>query len=252
MSKSVLKPVWKEDFLIRSFDIDFNLKLRLSSLCGFFQEIAGKHAEHLGFGYFAMRQSGLVWMLSRLFIEIHEYPSWEDTIAVETWPSGMERLFFRREFQVCKGKKKMISAVSYWLSLNIKTLRPQVFPIDETVIRHNAGRYAIDGVLEKIPPPATDIAVRSFGIRYSELDQNRHVNNTKYVDWIMDSFKTGLLEKSMPCFFGIEYKHEVKEQDIVQIRQIADPLNENLVLLEGVVAGTGHVCFRSKVVFQNG
>ena len=60
MSKSALRPVWKENFHIRSYDIDFKVKLRISNLCGFIQEVAGKHAEHLGVGYFNMLEAGMV------------------------------------------------------------------------------------------------------------------------------------------------------------------------------------------------
>lgn len=248
MPRPELEPVWKENFHIRSFDIDFNAKLRISSLCGFFQEIAGKHAEHLGVGYFSMQETGMVWMLSGLHIKIHEYPVWEDDISIETWPMGMERLFYRRDFHVFKKKQMMVSAVSFWLSLDIKSLRPRVFPIDENVIKSNYGRFALEGSLGSIPSPQGGI-ITSRDIRFSELDQNKHVNNTRYVEWIMDQFEISKLEKSMPRFFGIEYKHEVKEHDVVRIQHAPDPSNENTILLEGIVAASDHVCFRSRVVF---
>lgn len=248
MPKSALKPVLKENYCIRSFDIDVNRKLRISNLCGFLQETAEKHAEHLGVGFHKILESGLVWMLSRLFIEIHEYPLWKDIISVETWPSGKERLFYRRDFQVYQDHLPVISAVSYWLAIHIKTLRPQIIPFDETVLKHNAGRFAIQGAMEKINAPEGG-NVRSHEIRYSELDQNKHVNNTKYVDWIMDSFQVSQLEQSLPHFFGIEYKHEVKEHDIVRIHHAPDPLNDNVILVEGTLGGDDKVCFRSKVGF---
>ena len=175
-------------------------------------------------------------------------PSWEDAITIETWPAGMERLFYRRDFHVYRDEKILISAVSYWLALNIETLRPRIFPIDENIIKHNTGRFAIKSVMEKIASPAGG-TLQSRKIHYSELDQNKHVNNTKYADWIMDAFEVSRLEQCMPVFFGIEYKHEVKEHDVVQIRHAPDILHENVVLLEGTVAGSNNICFRSKVVF---
>ena len=69
-------PVWSEKFQVRSYDIGLNAKMRMSSICSYFQEIAGKHATHLDVGYHYMQQSGKVWVLSRLFMNISEMPGW--------------------------------------------------------------------------------------------------------------------------------------------------------------------------------
>ncbi len=57
MPEPVIKPIWLDDFSIRSFDIDVNRKLSISSLCGFLQETAGRHAEHLGVGFHKILES---------------------------------------------------------------------------------------------------------------------------------------------------------------------------------------------------
>lgn len=250
-SETGLKSVWKELFSVMSYDIDFNSRLKFSNLCGFFQEIAGRHAEHLGVGYHSMLGSGRVWMLSRLYIKIHAYPEWQDDLTIETWPSGMERLFFRRDFRVFRNRQKMISAVSYWLALDIKSLRPLVFNIEDDVIRRNAGRFALEGLMDRIPAlPEGDTGKGvSRQIRYSELDQNRHANNTRYVEWILDQFETSFLERSIPHFLAIEYKHEVKEHDVLNIRHAPDPQDANTILVEGLLEGSKQVCFKAKVMF---
>ena len=245
-----LKPVWKARFRVLSYDIDFRSRLRISNLCGFFQDIAGGHAEHLGVGYQHMLESGRVWVLSRLYIKIHAYPKWEDELKVETWPTGMERLFFRREFEVFRDRQKMISASSYWLALDTGTMRPQLFPIDEDVISRNAGHHALDEGMESIPSPAGAHQVTSTReVRYSEIDQNLHMNNTRYIEWIMDQFDISHLETSMPHFLAIEFRHEVKAQDVVHIRKTTDPQNANVFLMEGILDTSNQVCFRAKVMF---
>ena len=234
-----------------SYDIDFRSRLRISNLCGFLQDAAGNHAEHLGLGYQSMMGSGRAWMLSRLYVSIHECPVWNDEITVETWPAGMERLFFRRDFQAFRKNQKMISAVSYWLALDKRSLRPQVFPIDEEVVRSNSGRFALEGPMETIPRIPSVAAGNGMSrlIRYSELDQNRHVNNTRYVEWIMDQFETRMLEQSLPNYFAIDYRHEVKEDDTVTIRHAPYPQDPHTTLLHGRLAVSGQICFRAKVRF---
>ena len=90
-------PSWREKFQVRSFDIGLNAMMRMSSLCGYMQEIAGKHANHLDVGYHYMQQSGKVWVLSRLFVRIDKMPAWGQEFYAETWPVDIERIFFRRD-----------------------------------------------------------------------------------------------------------------------------------------------------------
>ncbi len=51
MHTQVYTPVWREKFQVRSSDIGYHGIMRVSNLCSYFQEVAGRHAEHLNVGY---------------------------------------------------------------------------------------------------------------------------------------------------------------------------------------------------------
>ena len=44
-------PVWKENYKITSYQVDFQEKIKPAHLMQLFQEAAGNHAQHLGAGY---------------------------------------------------------------------------------------------------------------------------------------------------------------------------------------------------------
>jgi acyl-ACP thioesterase len=247
------KPVFTGKFTVRSFDIGLNARMRLSSVCSYFQEIAGKHATHLDAGYRVMHDSNRVWVLSKLFMEISRFPSWNTNFEVETWPLGTERIFFRRDYLIRETGETLISATSYWILLDFKSNRPAVFNLNQEVLKENSGRHAMEMPLEVINRDTANVLSTENHIHrvvYSDIDQNRHVNNASYVAWIMDCFQAEFHEKFVPSFFAIEYRQQVKAGDTVEfsIQQLKGEKHEFNV--EGRIAGTGQVCIRSCIRFS--
>jgi acyl-ACP thioesterase len=249
MQSKAYSPVWEEAFQVRSFDIGLNRTMRISTLCSYLQEIAGKHATHLDVGYKFVQQSGMVWVLSRLFMNIHQLPAWNDTFHLETWPLGNERFFYRRDYRLSVGPETLVSATSYWILLHLANRKPTVIPLNEQVINANAGRFSMEMPAAGFPAVGTGPS-EEHRVKYSDLDQNRHVNNARYVEWIFDILDPDVLEKRRPSFFAIEYKQEVRTGNIVLLRKAEinpDPLT---FAVEGCLSGTGQVCVRAKIVFE--
>jgi medium-chain acyl-[acyl-carrier-protein] hydrolase len=248
MNADRYQSVWKEKFQVRSSDIGYHGIMRVSNLCSYFQEIAGKHAEHLNVGYTRMRASGMAWVLVRLAIEIRRFPSWGQEFYLETWPLGTGRIFYRREYRLLAGEELMISATSYWISLDIASRRPKIVPIDKDVLRLNEGRYGIEGPFESIPAAGSgesDI----ISVKYSDLDQNKHVNNARYVEWVFDLLGVDLPYNGAPRSFAIEYKQEVRPGDKVRMNKVWLP-DEESCLVEGTLVDTGQVSLRAKIRFR--
>ncbi len=246
MPGKTYQPVWSEKYRVRSWDISLSKQMRLSRVFSYFQEIANQHANHLDAGYDFMQQSGYVWVLSRVFIDIRRLPLWGEEFIVETWPLGNERVFFRRDFRLTSQSNADISAVTYWLLIDIASRRPKEFDIDEAVIMHNKSHFSLNA--PSIRFLAVDSDIREIRkVKYSDIDQNLHVNNSRYVDWIFDLFEPSWLESKNPASFAIEYKSEVKEGDSVELYK----KNEagSLFHIEGKIAGSGKTSFRANIQF---
>lgn len=243
------KSTWEETFQVRSFDLGLNHTMRLSSLCGYFQEVAGRHASHLDVGYRFVQQSGLVWMLSRLVMKIEGLPGWGDTFTVETWPLGNERFFYRRDYRLTMGTGTLVSAASYWILLDLATRRPRLIPLVEQVIRANEGRYSLQ-MPASDPAGIGNVEGELRRVRYSDLDQNRHVNNARYVEWIFDHLGQEVVEGHKPVFFSVEYRHEVRPGDTVMLKKEQTMQNPLTYAVEGSLSGSGQVCVRAKIIFK--
>jgi medium-chain acyl-[acyl-carrier-protein] hydrolase len=214
---STKKVKWTDDYLVSSYEVDARGRASLTTLCKFMQETAYNHAHHLGFGYVHLKDSGLFWVLSRMLIRIDRYPCWDERIQVQTWPSGTDRLFAYRDFQLLDESGSSIGAAgSGWLMLDMENRRPQR-PAEFQRLSEQGHLFPEERSLDRQPervPPLTDREEGAFfPVRYSDLDLYDHVNNAKYVQWLLDGYPEEMLRGNEPEVFEINYVSESKMGD---------------------------------------
>jgi len=198
-------------FRIGSFDTDYSGKVKMTSICNYLQEIAGMHAEALHWGINDLMKQDLSWVLSRLKIKVFEYPKWKDNLCIETWPTGIEGLFGNREFKILNedGTLLMIASSS-WLIINIRTKRPvrphEIINNDE----FEKAEKLFEQSISKIKPIKSTDFSESIKVHYSDIDINQHVNNVKYIKWIIDSCPEEFLYKKEIKEIEINFLHEAK------------------------------------------
>jgi medium-chain acyl-[acyl-carrier-protein] hydrolase len=225
------KWTWEDEYLISSYEVDARGMMPLPTLAKFMQETAYNHANHLDFGYDQLKQQGLFWVLSRLLVTINKYPRWGDKIRVRTWPSGIDGLLAYRDFMVLDGQGNPIGAAgSAWLMLDSEKHRPQ----RPELLKERNGLFPTEQALDrrpaKIPTLTGPTAGPPFPVRYSDLDLYDHVNNAKYMQWILDSYPEQLLRQYETAAFEINFLAEAKMGDEITIhgQEINIPANKTV------------------------
>ncbi|MBN1783740.1 MAG: hypothetical protein JW812_02105, partial [Alphaproteobacteria bacterium] len=127
--------IWTEDIIVRSYDIDQYGRLSPLPLCDFLLDAAGNHAQKLGLSLHDLQSRQYTWVLSRMILKMDIYPVWRDTITIHTWPSGIEKLFALRDFEITDEQNRVIGAgVSAWLVIDVESRRPvRIKPFFETL-----------------------------------------------------------------------------------------------------------------------
>ncbi len=222
---------YRETFQIGSFDADLNGKAKLTSICNYFQEIAGNHIELIHQGIDDLKANNMAWVLSRLKLQIFETPNWKDLISIETWSVGTDGLFGNRAFKIYNSKDQVIGqALSSWLVINSKTkklIRPQEIVAKMPV---NTKDPIFAQKLTKIPKVENLIYQEDLHIHYSDLDIYQHVNNVKYVKWVIDSCLSEILLKKKIHELEINYLHEAKLDQILEIFNVTNNSTSNIVI----------------------
>ena len=77
MSESIpMKESWEDEYSISFYGVDTKNEVFLPTLWSLMQETAWHHADHLRVGYSDLVEHQYFWVLSRLSIQMEEYPRW--------------------------------------------------------------------------------------------------------------------------------------------------------------------------------
>ncbi len=100
--------------------------------------------------------------------------------------------------------------------------------------------------------PAGDLEVayrRVIG--YSDIDVNGHLNNCKYIDFIMDCFPREVHRERRVASIEINFVHEALPGHTVAIYREAVPASPDLRYIEGVNTASSEVVFRAQLELQS-
>lgn len=206
--------IWQETYQIRSYEVDCHHRLSVLAIFNFMQEVASRHAEALGVSIQQLLSENYTWLLSRLKIKLVSFPVWKDQIQIKTWPSGARRLFALRDFEIQdKDQQLVAAAISAWLILDVQKHRPaRIGPFIER-LRPLEGDHILPVTLDKLPGLAARSHEKKYVVRNRDLDINQHVNNVSFVEWLVESVPTRVLNTSVLAELEINFMAEAFYED---------------------------------------
>ncbi len=210
---------WENGYVVGFYEVDAKNRVFLSSLWRYLQETAWNHANGIGIGYSDLARHGFFWVLSRLAIEINEYPGWGEKIRVKTWLLESSRLYAFRDFSIFKEEGRIIGgAKSAWVVLDLKTRKPQRIEPFLKGLNPLPEEHGAHTRLDKLPAPSAPHEETFFPVRYSDLDMNLHVTNSRYIEWILDSYSFEIYQTHRIRTFEINFLAESAFGEEVSVR----------------------------------
>ena len=216
---------YKEENVLRAAECDLSSQWKPSAILENMQEMAGKHAELLGVGRNALMQQGMVWVLTRVEVEMDRYPRHTDTVATEPFPMPVRRWFFPRYFIFRDEQGQEIGrAGSLWVLLDVNT-RKMARP--DTVARlmpDNSDLLAPLGLPATVAEVSGTLQTGVLCPQYTDLDMNGHVNNVKYMDWCCNALGIDTMRGKCLRRFDVNYDMEIRPgQEIrTELRTLGD------------------------------
>ncbi len=209
---------WEEEIRIHTFQMDPKGKAQLFTICNYLQEAASMHASHAGLGFDDMMSRNQVWVLTRLKVEIDQYPAWNDRLNLQTWSRGNEGIFYLRDFIIQdKNDNTIIRATSSWAAINIKTRRPELVDGLEIKLYGQKDRIALDKRLEKLPLLKNKTLLKEYEVQYTDIDIVYHVNNVKYIEMLINAFPLEQHKTNKVKSLEVNYLGETGYGEIMQI-----------------------------------
>ncbi len=182
------KNIYEQSFQIYSYFVDDNRKLALFNLMYFMQEVAWAHSNNNQFGWHFLQKKNMFWALVKLYIHIERMPEWNEQISIKTWGKTSELIVYPRDFEVFDEKgERIIIATSAWVILDKENFKTQrVIPENNKDIILD--EHVIQGKIPKIPKIDIHFSNDYHKVLHSDIDMNKHVNNTRYLMWILDEY----------------------------------------------------------------
>lgn len=222
--------VFRQNFSIRSYEIGADRTASIETLMNHLQETALNHAKSaglLGDGFGStpeMCKRNLIWVVTRMHLLVDRYPTWGDVVQVDTWVSSSGKNGMRRDWLLrdCSTGEVLTRASSVWVMMNKQTRRLSKMP-DE--VRTEIGPYFADippvieedgRKLSKLDDNTAQYIRTGLTPRWSDLDVNQHVNNVKYIGWILESAPLAILESHELSSMVLEYRRECVRDSVVQ------------------------------------
>lgn len=241
--------VYRMKYHVDLRDVDFTKKLKLSTLFSYFQDIASLAAENLGFGIEKLEMKfGVAWILTRIRVEIMRIPEWDEDLIIETWPLEPGKVEFDRDYLVKdKNGNIIIRAISKWVIMDITERKLKRSDLLGLRYPEKIKERAIDCKVSKLKDFGSLKLAYNKVIGYSDIDFNSHLNNSKYVDYIMDCFLLEEHNKFVIKAIDLHFQHEALPGDTITLCKDLSKKDENVIYIEGMNKEKNIVVFKSQV-----
>lgn len=190
-----------------------NREAFISEIVNYMVETSISHGESLGIGVDYQKDKGEAWIICRWDITINELPKFYEDIKVTTECMGANRFFAYRKFKIYKDEKCIVDTKSQWLYLDLEKRKAKKIT-EESIKNFNVeGKEILS--FEKLLKEKEEINSRLFTVRYRDIDMNKHVNNTKYVCWAMETVENDYFKSHKIKNLKVVYKKETTYKDVI-------------------------------------
>ena len=201
------------EFVTTVADLDFRDRLKPSSILQFFQDIAIEHANILGFGLETLLPQNCFWVLTKVSAEILSSPKMYERIKIVTYPRTPAPVEATRDYYIYDSNDNLIvRGTSKWCILDIasKMIR-RTMPFFSHL--EGANFYPNDAIAGgctrlKAPERGGD-DMGELEVRITDMDRNRHMNNARYADVILNFEDIAWLDDKSVSKFEVNFLSEM-------------------------------------------
>jgi medium-chain acyl-[acyl-carrier-protein] hydrolase len=192
----VLKNYFEKQFELRYFEMNKFGEASSTAILTLLEETAADHCYSINRSLFDLEKQNIGWVLLSGIMEMDHYPHYKEKIVIRTWLSKYSTIKGFRENIIYNEQGRIIGrAKGLWVFFDIDRRRPIQIPddikdkwsyINEECINHD--------ITKKIEIIDSSTHIKKFKINRFDVDTNLHVNNIRYLQWLIESIPEDIID----------------------------------------------------------
>lgn len=200
---------------IKFYECDVTGKLTLPMLLNIVIKTSETQSEALGRGSDFVKQKGLGWVITQHEIKIERLPRVDEVVSVTTQATKYNKYFCYRNFWIHdEAGNECVMINSTFVMMDLATRKMTSVPL-EVIEPYGSEKITKIQRGTKVGSP-TEVNSREYRVRFSDIDGNQHVNNSRYLDWAVDCLDYDFLTSHEPKFVNIRFDKELAYGNMIE------------------------------------
>ncbi|MCL7035277.1 hypothetical protein MKW94_009955 [Papaver nudicaule] len=170
-----------------------------------------------------MTRRNLIWVVAKVKVQVDRYPCWGDVVQVDTWISESGKNGIQRDWLILdpNSGETLVTATSVLVLMNKSTRKLSKFPgevrgeLEPFIMEHEPILDNGSEKLRKLSVHTSDFVQTGLTPRWNDLDVNQHVNNVKYVRWILENCPPSISSSHELFDITLEYRKECEMNNML-------------------------------------
>ncbi len=191
-----MEKYFEKQFELRYFEMNNFGEAASTTILTLLEETAAEHCYSINHSLYDLEKQNIGWVLVSGIMTMNRYPIYKEKIIIRTWLSSYSMIKGIRENIIYDEKRNIIGkAKGLWVFFDIMRRRPiQIFDsIKERWSFYNDESINHD-ITKKINPINSEKHIKEFKINRFDVDTNEHVNNIRYLQWLIESIPEYIID----------------------------------------------------------
>ncbi|GHP15186.1 acyl-ACP thioesterase [Lentilactobacillus fungorum] len=223
---------FSETHTIPFYECDVNNRITIPMLINVLILASEHQNEQLGVDQTTLiDRYGIGWVVISYSIKINQLPTNNSTVKMTTKGTSYNRYFAYREFWLHdQAGNELVKVESIWVLMNEQT-RKITSMSDDIIAPYESKKVKR---VPRLPRPEIikDLAkadAKQYQVRVSDIDFNGHVNNSVYLEWMLDALPMSFLGRYIPRQIDIRFDNEVKYGNLVTSSVVVDSTDRDRI-----------------------
>lgn len=216
--------IYEKQHKLSYYECDESGHPSTSMIISMVNQVSEEHSASLGLDSAAIQSYGGGWVITSYEGNFNpEQPVNGQTVILGTKAVAYNRFFALREFwmKASDRQTEYMHLTALFVYMNLKTRHLMAIP-SEVIKPYHGPEVKRIPRLVKPNEMVTAATVKNYHVRFFDIDDNHHVNNARYFDWMQDPLGADFLLQHRLQRLMLRYDKEVRYgQDVIS--QVSAP-----------------------------